>query len=167
VELLTPAPPPETEREQVRNVEEPIELTPAETARSFRLWGKHLASRRGSNSEHALRAAGQLYRARRSFDLLRCRPPAGRVKARARAAPRSRPRRVGGSSRDRPRPQLSDDDELAGRRRCPRCGSVARPIPGSALATCDFCAEAIWERMVEHELAPVLAEADRITREAA
>jgi hypothetical protein len=40
-------------------------------------------------------------------------------------------------------------------------------VPHSALWTCDRCAEAIWERIVQHELARVLAEAERALSEAA
>jgi hypothetical protein len=161
--LLTPPPEQTDQREQVRKVEEPIALTPTETRRSFRLWPEHLARRRHGSALVA-RALGQLYRARRRFDVRRRRPPAGRVKTRARA--RAAPRRTGSRSRDRPR-QPDDDDVSDGRPRCPRCGAAAHPVPGSALWTCDDCAEAIWEQMVEHELTRVLAEADRITREAA
>jgi hypothetical protein len=158
--LLTPAPPPK--RPIVQTVDEPIALTPTETKRSFRLWRERLGQRR-SRSAVVRRAVGQLHRAQRRFDVLRRRPPAGRVKSRARAAPRRT--RAGVSSRDRPR--QPDDDELGDRPRCPRCGAAARPVPGSALYTCDRCAEAVWEQMVEHELVRVLSEADRITRDAA
>jgi hypothetical protein len=79
------------------------------------------------------------------------------------ARPRERRRRAG--ARASP---SADDDGLADlHRRCPRCGRVARPLLPSALWRCDYCAAAIWEQMVAHELRRVLAEADEITREAA
>jgi hypothetical protein len=76
--------------------------------------------------------------------------------------PRGRRRRAGA------RASPSDDDGLADlHRRCPRCGGAARPLLPSALWRCDYCAAAIWEQMVAHELRRVLAEADEITRRTA
>lgn len=91
---------------------------------------------------------------------------APRRQGRASRAVRSRShgRRGRGSP---PRPGDDDDDLADARPRCPRCGAAARPREGSLLWTCDDCARAIWEQIVQHELWRVLAEADRITRGAA
>jgi hypothetical protein len=161
VALLTKAP--EPTRPTVRRVDESIALTAAETERSFRLWRKHLNAKRRPDAR-IRRATGEIFRSQRWFNLLRHRPAAGRVKARARAAPRRSSRTAAARSRDRPREP--DDDDLEGRR-CPRCGGVSQPVPGSGLWTCDECLAASWERMVEHELGRVIAEAEAITREAA
>lgn len=84
-----------------------------------------------------------------------------RVLVRNSRARESRPRSRRRSS------SSSDDDDLADlHRRCPRCGGAARPVPHSALWTCDHCADTIWEQIVQHELERVLAEAERITRSA-
>ena len=80
--------------------------------------------------------------------------------------PRSRSTRGGGSSsgsRDDDDPHLADVP-----RACPRCGCVPRSLaPRSALWTCDFCADVIWEQLVQHDLERVLAEAESILRGAA
>lgn len=88
--------------------------------------------------------------------------PAGVVVASPRESrPRPRPRRA--SSRT-----SADDDGLADlpSRRCPRCGGALRPLLPSPHWRCDPCAGATWERLVAHEFERVLAEAERIVREA-
>jgi hypothetical protein len=156
--------PPEQTEPTIRKIAEPIALTAVETERSFRLWRKQLSATRPSSTDARVRrAAGQVFRSMRRFTLLRHRPAAGRV-ARARAAPRRTSGTAAAGSRDRP-PSTADDD-LDHVRRCPRC-SVAQPVPGSGLWTCDNCLAASWERMVEHELGRVIAEAEAITEELA
>ena len=78
----------------------------------------------------------------------------------------SRPRASRSSrSRGSPSRSSSDDPDLADLlRRCPRCGSLARPLLPSALWTCDRCADALLEQAVQHNLERVFAEADRILR---
>lgn len=96
------------------------------------------------------------------------------------ARPRPRPSIGGGHhpgrgpSRERRRhvgtrasPASADDGLADLHRRCPRCGGALRPLLPSPHWRCERCAERIWEQMVQHELARVLAEADRITRWAA
>jgi hypothetical protein len=83
--------------------------------------------------------------------------PEGALYTRARESrPRSRRSRASSSS---------DDDGLADLpRRCPDCGGATRPLLPSPQWRCDPCAEALWERMVDHEVQRVLAEAEQITQ---
>lgn len=100
--------------------------------------------------------------------------PVGGVLIRNPRARESRPRPTRSSSSssrsssDDP-PSSSDDPPLADvPRACPRCGCVPRPLlPHSALWSCDFCADVIWEQLVQHELRRVLREAEEITKRAA
>jgi hypothetical protein len=164
--VMLPTEPPERTEPTIRKIAEPIALTAVETERSFRLWRKQLSAKRPSSTDVRVRlAAGQVFRSMRRFTLLRHRPAAGRVKARARAAPRRSSGTTAARNCDRPR--KPDDDVEDAQRRCPRCGGVAQPIPGSGLWTCDDCLRDNWERMVAHELGRVIAEVDAITREAA
>ena len=53
---------------------------------------------------------------------------------------------------------------------CPRCGSTSvnfHPGHTTRLLTCRWCVFEHWVRMIEHEIERTLAEADRITRDAA
>jgi hypothetical protein len=52
---------------------------------------------------------------------------------------------------------------------CPRCGTNAnvRVVPGARLPSCRWCAWEFWWRQLERDARRLIAEAERITREAA
>jgi hypothetical protein len=160
--VLLDQPPEEPEPPEVRRIAEPIALSPIETERSFRLWRKQLTH--NGRMAREWRATRQLHRSQRWLQIARHRFVARPVKVRSRAAPRPRST---GSARGRDRPRKPDDDLDALPPRCPRCGRLAVPVPGSALWSCDYCLAASRERLVAHEFERVLAEAERTTKDAA
>jgi hypothetical protein len=63
---------------------------------------------------------------------------------------------------------VSEPTPVPGAPECPRCRSNVnvRHVPWVSGWSCRWCAWELWWRQLEHDLARVLAEAERITRRA-